>query len=62
MKRNMGSSLLLLLPNTIPTINGSCCNRVIKSSYKKFFHLSQILIISKSIAMTAEKNMKVGIN
>ena len=65
-KRNTDSSLLLLLPNNILTIDGldiisgphmTCVKQVIiRSSYKKLFHLSQMPIICNE----CRKDMKVG--
>ena len=49
-------TLFLLLPKNIPPIDGSYGNRVIKSSYKKFVHLSKMLIICNK----CRKSMKAG--
>ena len=51
-KRNMDLSLLLLLPNNIPTINGSYGNRVIKFSHKKFIDRQIAIQFNKSNTKT----------
>ena len=58
-KTNMDSLLLLLLPNNIQPPDGFYVVIELSdlASYKKFFHLSQMLII----CYECRKNMKVGI-